>query len=157
MQYPKAYDADDQVTLKGVWNIQVYGPDGVKKYDSGGKNVVATVGKEFLARFLQSATTSSVWSMKYVAIGSDNTAAAVGNTALGTELSRHTGVVTYTSGAIYSVIATFAAGSGTGSVIEYGVFSANTGGTMLSRYVDSGVVTKGASDTLRAEVQITFS
>jgi hypothetical protein len=155
--FPKVYSPDDEVTLKGVWNIQVYGPDGVLKNETGGKNVITTVGKEFLARFLQSANTSGSWTMNFLGIGSDNTAALVGNTALGTELTRKTGSVTYTSGAIYSVVATFLAGSGTGSVIEYAVFSAQSAGTMLSRYVDSGAVTKGASDTLRAEVQITFS
>jgi len=157
MQPRKVYDPETEVQVNGYWNIQVYGPDGVLKRETGGKNVITTVGKEFLARFLQSANTSGSWTMNFVGIGSDNTAAAVGNTTLGTELSRKTGTVTYTSGAIYSVIATFAAGSGTGSVIEYGVFSEISAGTMLSRYVDSGAVTKGASDTLRAEVQITFS
>jgi hypothetical protein len=156
--FQKVYDQKNgDVTLSGFWTIQVYGPDGVLKQEHRGKNVITTVGKEFLARFLQSANTSGSWTMNYIGIGSDNTAAAVANTALGSELSRKTGTVSYTSGAIYNVVATFATGSGTGSIIEYGLFSASSAGTLLSRYVNSGVVTKGASDTLRAELQITFS
>jgi hypothetical protein len=80
----------------------------------------------------------------------------VGNTGLGVELSRHTGTVSYVSGAIYQVSATFAAGSGTGAIVEYGLYNTNTGGTLFSRNTDN-VINKGAADTLTVVYQLTIS
>ena len=94
--------------------------------------------------------------MRYVAVGTDSTAEAASNTALGTELARHTGTVSYISNQIYQVKATFAAGVGTGAIVEYGIFSSNTAGTMLARDTDS-VINKGASDSLEVTAQITLS
>lgn len=143
------------VELIGHWYMTLTGPDGEIKEEKAGKNVVVENGKEFLASFLNSAATAaSTFLMRYVAIGTDATAEAVSNTALGTEVSRHTGTVTYTSGALYEVVATFAAGSGTGAIVEYGLFSANSGGTMFSRDTES-VINKGASDTLTVTTKIT--
>ncbi len=114
--YPKIYPEPNGLTLKGTYRAVLTGPDGHVKQIVEAPNVVTTNGKEFLARFLYSATTSGANTLKYVVIGSDATAEAVGNTSLGTELSRHTGTVSYTSGGIYNVVATFAAGSGTGAI-----------------------------------------
>lgn len=145
------------MTLKGQYFVKLYGPDGVLKHEHTGKNVVVENGKEFLASFLSSANAAaSTFTMQYVAIGTDSTSEAASNTALGTEVSRHTGSVSYTSGGIFEVVATFATGSGTGAIVEYGVFSSNTGGTMLSRDTES-VVNKGANDTLTVTYQLTFS
>lgn len=94
--------------------------------------------------------------MKYVAIGTDSTAEAASNTALGAEVSRHTGTVSYVSGQIYQVVATFATGSGTGAIYEYGLFSSNTAGTMLARDTEA-VINKGANDTLTVTAQFTLS
>lgn len=143
------------IELIGHWDMTLTGPDGGVKDQISGKNVVVENGKEFLASFLNSAATSaSTFLMRYVAIGTDATAEAVSNTALGTEVSRHTGTVTYTSGALYEVVATFAAGSGTGAIAEYGLFSANSGGTMFSRDTES-VINKSAGDTLTVTTKIT--
>jgi hypothetical protein len=144
--------------------VQLYGKYEAVLTDENGKeiqrvygsNVVCTNGKEFLASFLYSAAAAaSTFTMKYIAIGTDATAEAAGNTALGTELSRHTGTVSYVSNQIFQVKATFAAGSGTGAIAEYGLFSTNTGGTMLSRDTES-VINKGASDTLTVTYQLTI-
>lgn len=143
------------IELIGHWHMTLTGSNGKVKQELAGKNVVVENGKEFLASFLNSAATAaSTFLMRYIAIGTDSTAEAVSNTALGTEVSRHTGTVTYTSGALYEVVATFAAGSGTGAIVEYGLFSANTGGTMFSRDTES-VINKGASDTLTVTTKIT--
>ncbi len=143
--------------LKGRWKSTLYGEYGELKKVVEGNNVVCTNGKEFLASFLASAAAAaSTFTMKYIGIGSDSTAEVAGNTALGTELSRTTGTVSYVSGQIYQITATFAAGSGTGSVYEYGLFSSSTGGTMLSRDTEA-VINKGASDTLTVVCQLTLS
>jgi len=145
------------VTLKGRYFAYLYGPDGRLKDKREGDNVVTTVGKEFLASFLYSAgVAAATMTARYAAIGSDATAEAVGNTALGTELSRHTGTVSYVSGGIFQLTATFAAGSGTGAVAEYGLFSSATGGTLLSRDTEA-VINKGASDSLTVIYQMTLS
>lgn len=144
------------VTIKGRWKVVLKDENGEVKDERNGENVITTNGLEYLASYLHSANTAGSWTMQYVGIGTDATAETNSDTALGTELSRHTGTVTYTSGGIYEVVATFAAGSGTGAIVEYGLFDANTGGTMLNRSTES-VINKGASDTLEATTQITFS
>jgi basic membrane lipoprotein Med (substrate-binding protein (PBP1-ABC) superfamily) len=145
------------VTLKGRYYATLYGPDGAVKDCRQGDNVVTTVGKEWLSSFLSSAAAAAATNTaRYAAIGTDATAEAVGNTALGTELSRHTGTVSYVSGAIFQVTATFAAGSGTGAIAEYGLFTSSTGGTLISRDTES-VINKGASDSLTVVYQLTLS
>jgi len=94
--------------------------------------------------------------MDQIAIGTDATAEAASNTALGTELARTTGTASYVSDAVYRVTATFAAGTGTGAIVEYGLFSSSTGGTMFSRDTES-VINKAAGDTLVVTTEITFS
>lgn len=148
---------DGSMRMKGEYFIKLYGPNGELKDERQGFNVITTAGKDFLASFLQSATAAAAtFTCKYMAIGSNSTGEAVGDTALGTELARHTGTVSYISGAIYRVTATFATGVGTGDVYEYGILSSSTGGTLLSRDTESGIA-KGANDTLVVIANITFS
>lgn len=147
----------DAVTLRGKYFATLYGPDGEVKDRTEAQNVVTTVGKDWLASFLSSAAAAAATNTaKYAVIGTDATGEVVGNTALGTEISRHTGTVSYASGAIYQVTATFAAGSGTGDVVEYGIFTSNTGGTLISRATKSAIA-KGASDSLTVVFQLTLS
>ena len=143
--------------MHGHWTIVHRGPQGEVKTKRQGHNVITTNGKEYLASFLGSAAAAaSTFTMLYAATGTDSTAEAASNTALGTEVGRHTGTVSYISGQIYRVTATFAAGSSTGAIVEYGLFSSNTGGTMLSRDTES-VINIGASDSLETQTDITFS
>jgi hypothetical protein len=137
--------------------MKLYGPDGDLKDARDGTNVITTNGLEFMSSFLNSAATAaSTFTMRYIAIGTDATGEAAGDSALGTELSRHTGVVSNNSSSIFEVKATFATGSGTGSIVEYGIFSANTGGTMWARDTESAI-NKGANDTLEVTAQITLA
>ncbi len=142
------------VVMDGYWTVYLHrGNELVQKVE--GHNVVTTAGKEFLASFLQSASVAAAtFNCRYVAIGTDATAEAIGNTTLGTEVARTTGTVSYVTGAIYQVTATFASGVGTGSIVEYGLLSANAGGTLLSRDTEA-VITKAANDTLTTVVRIT--
>lgn len=157
MSYEKVHAKGSPFTLMGNWKFELYGEDGRLKETHERKNVVCTNGKEFLASFLYSAAAAaSTFTCKYIAIGTDATAEAAANTALGTELSRQTGTVSYVSNQIYQVKATFATGSGTGAIAEFGVFSSSTGGTMLNRGTRT-VVNKGASDTLTVTCQLTIS
>ena len=123
---------DPVFKLSGKWKAELHGPDGTLKDVKIGSNVICTNGKEFLASYLQSAAAAAAtFTMRYIAIGTDSTAEAAGNTALGVEVARHTGVVSFISGQIYQVKATFAAGTGTGAIVEYGLLSSSTAGTLL--------------------------
>lgn len=145
------------VKMRGKWFVYLYGPDGQLKDSREGINVVTTVGKEFLASFLNSAVAgASTFTGRYVAIGTNSTAEAVGDTGLGTEVSRHTGTASYISGQIFQVRATFATGSGTGAIVEYGLLSSNTAGTLIARDTESAI-NKGANDTLTVICQLTVS
>lgn len=144
------------MVLKGRWRATLES-GGVVKQVVEGPNVVCTNGKEFLASFLSSAAAGAcTFTCKYVAIGTDATAEAAANTALGTELARTTGTVSYVSNQIYQVTATFVSGSGTGAIVEYGLLSSSTAGTMLSRDVEA-VINKGVNDSLTAVLQLTIS
>jgi hypothetical protein len=146
-------------TLKGRWNVTLCGPDGAVKDYREGDNVVCTNGKEFLASFLSSAAAAaSTFTCRYIAVGTDSTGEAAANTALGSEVARVSGTVSYISNQIYRVTATFTTGVGTGAIVEYGLFSTITsgGGTILSRDTES-VINKGANDTLTAVCNITIS
>lgn len=146
-----------EVGLKGRYFVTLYGPGGEVKDRREGDNVVTTVGKEFMASFLSSATAgAATFTAKYPAIGTDATAEAAANTGLGTEVARHTGTASYISGGIFQVTATFATGSGTGAIVEYGLYSSSTGGTLISRDTESAI-NKGANDTLTVVYQLTLS
>ena len=145
------------ITLKGRYFVKLFGPGGELKDSRAGDNVVTTVGKEFLANFMRSAAlAASTNTARYIAIGSDATGEAVGNTALGTELARYSAAVSYTSGGIYELVATFATGVGTGNIYEYGLLSSSAAGTLISRDTEA-LITKGANDSLQVTYQLTFS
>lgn len=145
------------IEMHGHVTVELFGPDGRLKSRTEGHNVITTGGKDFLASFLQSAAAAaSTFTARYIAIGTDSTAEVVANTTLGIESSRHTGTVSYVSGGIFRVTATFATGSGTGAIVEYGLLSSNTAGTLLGRHTSS-VVNKGANDTLTVTYDVTFS
>jgi hypothetical protein len=82
-----------------------------------------------------------------MAVGSGTTAAAVGDTTLGTELGRVSLTSTTVTTNNVAYVATFPAGTGTGAVTEAGLFNASSSGTLLCRTVFS-VINKGAADTL---------
>jgi len=145
------------INIHGQVKAEVFGPDGVCKQTLESHNIIVTNGKDFLASFLQSAiAAAATFTMRYIGVGTGSTAETVADSALGTQVGRHTGTVSYISSAIYQVKATFATGSGTGAITEYGLFSSNTNGTMMGR-VTSAVVNVGANDTLTVTYQIVLS
>jgi hypothetical protein len=144
------------VKLVGKWKSVLERGEGNVIATREGYNVITTSGLHALADYLCSAAASATQNtFFYIAVGSDSTSEAATDTALGTELGRHTGTVTAFT-AVYQVKATFSSGSGTGSIYEYGLFNSNTGGKMLSRDTE-GLITKGANDTLTVTAQITLA
>lgn len=115
-------------------------------------NLVVTAGKEFVASRMIG-TSANV--MSHMAVGSGSTAAAAGDTALGSELGRTTASAS-ASGAVVTFSSTFSAGTGTGAVTEAAILNASSSGTMLCRTVFS-VVNKGASDSMTVSWTVTVS
>lgn len=135
---------NDNIKVTGELRITVTNPEGNIKQEVVIPNLVVTVGKNYIASRMKDATATA---MTHMAIGSGTTAAAVGDTTLGTELGRVTLTSTTVTTNNVAYVATFPAGTGTGAVTEAGLFNASSSGTLLCRTVFS-VINKGAADTL---------
>lgn len=118
-------------------------------------NLVTTAGKSHIAAKI-AATTNSPVAMTHMAIGTGSTAAAVGDTTLGTEGGRVTLTNAVVSTNTVTYTATFPAGTGTGAVTEAGVLNAGSGGTLLCRTVFP-VVNKAAGDSIAITWVVTVS
>jgi hypothetical protein len=138
----------DDFKLKGKLSIAI-NDEVVKEVD----NLVVTDGKEFVASRMKDATATA---MSHMAIGTGSTAAAAGDSALGSQSARVALTSTTVTNAEVAYVATFGAGTGTGAITEAGLFNASSGGTMLCRTVFS-VVNKGASDSMTITWTVTVS
>lgn len=119
------------------------------------KNLVVTAGKGVAAERMKQ--TPSKGHMTHMAVGSGTSAAAVGNTALGTQISSRVSLTSTTvSGATIAYVCTFGAGVSTGTITEAGIFNASSGGDMLCRSVFSAI-TKAAGDSLTITWVITLN
>lgn len=100
--------------------------------------VVTTVGVNFLVDALQNLVEAEL--LKFHAAGTGGTAEAVGDTALVTEVeSRATGTLAEGASAnIFRTVGTVAF-TATRSIVEHGVFSASTAGTLLDRSVFTSI------------------
>lgn len=134
----------DSIKMTGELRITVTNPEGNITQETVVPNLVVTSGKDFIAERMKDATTTA---MSHMAIGTGSTAAAAGDTALGTEAGRVSLTSTTVTANAVAYVATFGAGTGTGAITEAGLFNASSGGDMLCRTVFS-VINKGAADTL---------
>lgn len=116
-------------------------------------NLVVTAGKGYVASRMKDTTDGA---MSHMAVGTDSTAAAAGDTALGTESGRVSLTSTTVSANVITYVATFPSGTATAALTEAGVFNASSGGTMLCRTVFA-TVNKGASDAMTITWAITAS
>jgi hypothetical protein len=142
----------EALKVTGNVAITVFNVDGSIKDKREIKNLVVTTGKDFIAARMVGTPAE----MSHMAIGSGSTAAANGNTALGSELGRVALASDSASGPVVTYTASFPAGTGTGAVTEAGVFNAGAAGTMLCRTVFA-VVNKGADDAMSITWEITVS
>lgn len=146
----------ETVKATGQLNVKLVSSTGQVKENFVVPNLVVSVGKAWIAARMKD--TGQPVQMSHMAIGSDNTAAAAANTALGSELGRVSlttagGTV---AGAVVTYDATFPAGTGTGAVQEAGILNGSAGGTLLCR-TTFNVVNKGADDTLSITWTVTIS
>lgn len=138
----------------------------VLDYGIVGRHLVVTAGKNYVASAF--AGGSSVANMKFHGYGTNTTAAAAGDTTLGTELTtqyassntRPTGSQSSSTN-VYTTVATLSPGSGgTIAVTEWGLFSqaANSGGTLYDHQVFSAVNLVAANgDSLQTTYNLTLS
>ena len=142
----------ENLKVTGAVAIKVFDKNGALKQEQNIKNLVVTSGKEFIAAAMVGTPTQ----MSHMAVGAGTSAAAAGNTNLGSELGRVALTSDTSSGAVVTYVGDFPAGTGTGAVTEAGLFNDSTGGVMLCRTVFA-VVNKGADDAMSITWQITVS
>ena len=144
----------ENLKMTGSLEIAING-DTVRKIP----NLVVSAGKEHVTARLHGVTDGV---MSAMAIGTGNTAAAAGDTSLGTEAVRtvfDSGFpdISGTNTIKYETTFVAVGSGGDVSVTEAGIFNNTTsGGTMLARTV-FGTVTKGASDVMTITWTITVS
>lgn len=143
----------DGLKAKGTLDIIVRGPDGNIRDEKKVENLIVDTGLDYIASRM-TGTSENV--MSHMAVGTGSTAAAGGDSALGTELDRNALTSTTVTSNAIAYVCSWAAGDGTGSLTEAGLFNASSAGTMLCRTV-FGTVTKGASDSMTITWTITVS
>jgi hypothetical protein len=146
--------------------IKMIGDVNIKRFDEAGslveerqiKNLVVTVGKNYIANRMQATSVQTV--MNTMAIGTSSATPAVGNTTLGIEAGRVALASFSASNNQVTATATFPAGTGTGAITEAGIFNPATaaaaGGNMLCR-TTFPVVNKAAGDSIAVTWVITVS
>lgn len=145
---------NETISVKGDLRIVIKDTQtGEIKLDREEKNLVVTVGKNFIASRM-AGTAATV--MGYIGVGTGSTSPAAGDTTLVTEVARQATTVSGGTASTNTVtyVSTFAAGTGTGALQEAGIFNASSAGTMLSRTTYS-VVNKGAADEMTITWTIT--
>ncbi len=143
----------DEITITGKLNVVLVDEMGLVKEEHDFDNLVVTTGRNYIVSRMKDATATA---MTHMAIGTNSTAAALANTALGAEIDRRTLTSTNVSTNTITYAATFAAGQGTGALTEAALLNASSGGTMLCRTVFP-VINKGASDTLSVSWVVTVA
>lgn len=145
----------ENLKVTGALRVVLTGPDGQVKDDRELKNLVVNTGLNFIASRMKEATATV---MSHMSLGTGTTAAAAGDTTLGTEISGARVALTSTTVTANQVtyIASFAAGVGTGAVTESGIFNAASSGTMLCRTVFP-VVNKQAGDSMTVTWTVTVN
>ena len=135
----------DNIKIVGTVHTVLTREDGTVKQEDTKQNLVVTVGKTFLATAMTNLTSIT---FTHVGIGTSLAAPTIADTTLiGTELSRVAATVTHPTATTTQFVASYAAGIGTGTIEEAGIFSAVSAGSMFSRYL-TGTYSKAATDTL---------
>lgn len=144
----------DNLQLRGDVFITVKDKDGKIKEERHEKNLVVSAGLNFICSRMKDTTDGA---MSHMALGSGTTAAAAGDTDLGSLLGSREALdsTTVTDNTI-TYVSSFEAGDGTGTVTEAGIFNASTGGTMLCRVVFPAIG-KQADDTMSVTWTITLT
>ena len=144
---------NDTIKVTGELKLTVARPNGHVKHEVIIPNLVVTAGKNYIASRMKDASATA---MTHMAIGTGSTAAAAGNTALGSEAGRVALTSTTVTSNAVAYVATFPAGTGTGAITEAGILNASSSGTLLCRTVFS-VINKASADTFGITWTVTVS
>ena len=144
-----------EAKLTGHIKFDLYAKDGSLKDTREVKNVVVTVGKNYMATWLTAATQSGYF-MQYIGLGEGTTPANAADTTLESPLVTRVAGTLSPSTNVWQNQATFGPGVDTGAITESGIFSASSGGTMLAHQVFA-VINKDTNDSLQVTWQITLS
>ena len=150
----------EKMKATGQVNVVVRDDSGNVKQEFTVPNLVVDTGLDFIAQRMKDTGGGHTLpdQMSHMEVGTDNTAPAAGDTALGSLIagSRVSLTSTTVTDNAIEYVGDFPAGTGTGAIVEAGVFNAASAGTMLCRTVFS-VVNKGSDDTLKITWTITVS
>lgn len=112
------------------------------------KNLVVSTGKNYIAQRIANNTTAV---MNYMSVGTSSNSPAVANTTLGAEIAASRVTIgaanTTVSSNTTTYVATFPPATGTGAIVEAGIFNDPSAGLMLAR-TTFPVINKGSLDTL---------
>lgn len=117
------------------------------------KNLIVAVGKNIITSRLVGNTTAIP---SHMAVGSSNTAATTAQTALGTEAGRVVLDSSTRTNNTIAYVATFPAGTGTGTITEAAILNASSAGDMLCR-TNFNEVNKAAGDVIVITWNVTIS
>ena len=134
----------ESVNIKGNLEVILLDGNGIQKDYRKVENLVVAVGKQVIAARLLGNTLAV---MSHMAVGSDATAAATGQTALGGELGRVTLDSSARTTNVLTYVSTFPAGTGTGALTEAAILNDSSTGNMLCRTTFS-TVNKASGDTV---------
>lgn len=149
------------IKLTGKYKFEIRDVLGKVRDSWSVDNLVVSAGKAQLALL---AGDASATPFTYIALGTTNTAPAVGNTALAAEitdtgLERVAGTVSRTTTTVtndtLSIVKTFTA-TGSKTVEEVGIFNASSSGTMLSRAL-TGTKALTSGETLAITYTLAFA
>lgn len=122
--------------------------NGQVKQEEYVKNLVVNTGKNYIAQRIANNTTAV---MNYMSVGTSSASPGVANTALGAEIAASRVTIgaanTSVSSNTTTYVATFPPATGTGAIVEAGIFNDSSAGLMLAR-TTFPVINKGALDTL---------
>lgn len=148
----------ENIKAKGALKLVLTDALGNIKTERDETNLVVSLGKAFIATRMMGVAYNV---MSHMAIGTSSTAESAAQTALITQagivtLTSTSSVTTTVTNDTIQYVASFPAGTGTGAIVEAGIFNAASAGLMLSRTV-FGVINKGASDVLTITWKVTIS
>jgi len=144
----------ENLTMKGELTVVVRDETtGLIKQSFTVPNLVVTNGKTYIASRMVG-TAAAV--MSHMAIGTGSGTAVVGDAALGIQAGIVAVSAFTASTNTVTATATFPAGTGTGAIVEAGIFNAASAGTLLCR-TTFPVVNKAAGDSIAITWVVTVS
>jgi hypothetical protein len=151
--------ANENIKIKGhiAWELI---RDGVVVESGERDNIITTAGKNALASLLNSASAGTSL-ITHMGFGTSTTAVAVGDTALGTELSAggysRVAVSRSVANNVITYTATLTGVTSNPTIQEAGLFNASTAGTLFAHQLTGAVNLATSSDSLAVTWTVTFS